>query len=216
WSVLKHHPSTILHAADFNIAMLSVGLEKCEPHLTATMQGTVTSAFNLPFPDNSFDSIFCLRFIHHINLPDERLQLLRELARVTTTTVCISNWVVETGIKAKRLLRKEQTRKPGKHYDKFVMRHDQLLQEFSTAGFTVIDYTDLLPHLSSWRLYVLRKEQATSIAAPSITEYVCPVCKGALEHMLNPAQFICQHDKLAFPIHGKLPMLTQRDAITLD
>jgi ubiquinone/menaquinone biosynthesis C-methylase UbiE len=215
WQTLHHNSHVKLHAADFNSAMIDVGFEKRDAQLTQKMQGAVASAFSLPFPDNSFDSIFCMRFIHHINLEDDRMQLLRELARVTADTVCISSWIDDTGIKAQSRLKKEKSRKANGHYDKFVHQHQQIIQEFTNAGFELIGYTDLLPHLSPWRLYVLRKKHITPPIKLSTVEYVCPLCKGTLTNDLAQKQFTCHHDKLAFPMHGKLPMLTQRDAIKL-
>lgn len=213
WESLPHQLPVKSHVADFNKAMLDVGLEKRSATLTASLIGSVVSAFNLPFADNSFDNIFCMRFLHHINLVEDRMQLLRELARTTADTVCISSWVDATGLKAKIRLKKEAKRTPGKEYNKFVMRHENLLQEFAAAGFEVLGHTDLLPHLSPWRLYTLRKKLPLKITTPTTIAYVCPVCKGDLKY--DHEQFICQHDKLAFPMLGKIPMLTQRDAIKL-
>lgn len=215
WDTLQHNAHVKLHAADFNVAMLDVGFKKRPVELTSKMQGTIASVFNLPFADNSFVSIFCLRFIHHINLHEDRMQLLHELARVTADTLCISSWVAESGMKAKLRLKKENLRKSSKNYDKFVLSHEQLMQEFSAAGFSLVGHTDLLPHLSSWRLYVLRKDKTSSVTKPATIQYVCPLCKSTLTKHAEQQQFICQHDKLAFPMHGTLPMLTQRDAIKL-
>lgn len=214
WQTLHHHPEVILHAADFNSAMIDVGFEKRPIILTQNMRGTIASAFNLPFADNSFDSIFCLRFIHHINLSEDRIQLLRELARVTSNTVCISSWVAETGVKAKSRLKKETARKDNS-YDKFVHSHSQLTQEFIQAGFDIVGFTDLLPHFTPWRLYVLRKKQPMTQAKTTTLNYICPLCKTPLTHDTQQKQFICHHDKLAFPMHGNFPMLTQRDALEI-
>ncbi|NNM60165.1 MAG: methyltransferase domain-containing protein [Legionellales bacterium] len=215
WEVLKHNPSTKLYVSDFNIAMLEVGLEKRSADLTSNMDASIASAFNLPFPNDSFESIFCMRFIHHINNPDDRLQLLRELARVTADTVCISAWVEKTGYKGENRLKKQAFRDPQKEYNKFMLPHELLLQEFETAGFELVNYTDLLPHVSVWRLYVLRKKRNARLTKPVVIEYICPLCKGTLHKREGYDQLVCERETIAYPIKGHIPMLTQRDAINL-
>ena len=210
WQSLQYAPKVQLQVADFNLAMLQVGLEKRPSLLTNTLKTTVASAFNLPFADNSFDNITCMRFIHHINLKEDRLQLLTELARVSADTICLSAWVEATGIKAASRFKKQALRDPQKEYNKFVLQHEQLLQEFTLAGLELIGHTDLLPNFSPWRLYILKKKQRATLNPAS---YVCPICKGPL--VTENEQFVCKHDKLAFPMQGQIPMLTQRDSIKL-
>jgi ubiquinone/menaquinone biosynthesis C-methylase UbiE len=42
----------------------------------------VADAFNLPFPDNSFDSIWAIAFFHHIPSKQLRAEVLKEIKRV--------------------------------------------------------------------------------------------------------------------------------------
>ncbi len=42
----------------------------------------VASAFNLPFPDNFFDKVFCFAVFHHIPSANLRLEFLKEIKRV--------------------------------------------------------------------------------------------------------------------------------------
>lgn len=216
WQTLRHNPSTKLYVSDFNLAMLEVGLEKRDAALTTSVDASIASAFNLPFPNDSFDSVFCMRFVHHINNADDRMQLLSELARVTADTVCISAWIEKTGIRGEKRFEKQAFRDPAKKYDKFMMPHELLLKEFEVAGFELVNYTDLFPHLSVWRLYILRKKRDTRLAKPVVIEYICPLCKGTLSKRDGHEQLVCNQDKLAYPIKGHIPLLTQRDAINLD
>ena len=48
------------------------------------------SIFNLPFADDSFDGALCIRLFHHRYRDAERVQMLRELARVSRGVVLIS------------------------------------------------------------------------------------------------------------------------------
>lgn len=49
-------------------------------------------AHRLPFLDSHFDVAICHRLIHHIVEPAERIEILTELARVTTRGVVLSFW----------------------------------------------------------------------------------------------------------------------------
>ncbi|MFA4999035.1 MAG: class I SAM-dependent methyltransferase [Candidatus Paceibacterota bacterium] len=42
----------------------------------------VASAFNLPFPDNFFDKVFCFAVFHHVPSVNLRLEFLKEIKRV--------------------------------------------------------------------------------------------------------------------------------------
>ncbi len=42
----------------------------------------VSSAFNLPFPDNLFDRVLCIAVLHHIPSKELRLKFLKEIKRI--------------------------------------------------------------------------------------------------------------------------------------
>lgn len=48
------------------------------------------SALALPFADDAFDGVLCMRLLHHIATPTERIAILRELARVSRKNVIVS------------------------------------------------------------------------------------------------------------------------------
>ncbi len=48
------------------------------------------SASSLPFADGSFTGALCMRLLQHIPVPQERIRILAELARVTTGPVVVS------------------------------------------------------------------------------------------------------------------------------
>ena len=48
------------------------------------------SAHRLPFTDDSFDGVLCMRLLHHIAAAEERIIILRELARVSRGPVLFS------------------------------------------------------------------------------------------------------------------------------
>jgi len=57
-------------------------------------QTVCASVSNIPFPDNYFDHTLCISVIHHISSNEERLQIIRELIRVTKIGgyICIGVW----------------------------------------------------------------------------------------------------------------------------
>lgn len=62
------------------------------------------SALDLPFAAGTFDVTVCWRLLHHFATAEERLRLLRELARVTRRAVVVSFWDAGTS-RARRIAR---------------------------------------------------------------------------------------------------------------
>lgn len=212
WQTLKHDPTVKLNVADFNSAMIAVGFEKNPANLTENISGTIASAFNLPFVDYRFDSVFCLRFIHHIKLKEERIAVFKELARVAVHTVCFSAWVRETGWSASRKLKKESTHK---NYDKCVRKHSEILEETQAAGLKMIGYLNILPQIMPWRLYIMKKTSPETQTANITADYICPLCHDPLVFNESTKQYICHQENIAYPLYEGIPMLTKRDAIVL-
>ncbi len=44
---------------------------------------------------------------------------------------------------------------------------------------------------------------------------VCPICKGALEFKRERQEFVCAHDKLAFPVRDGIPVMLEHEARAL-
>lgn len=44
------------------------------------------------------------------------------------------------------------------------------------------------------------------------TILVCPLCKGPLVYRSRQKEFICQKDKLAYPVRNGVPVLLDSDA----
>jgi uncharacterized protein YbaR (Trm112 family) len=44
---------------------------------------------------------------------------------------------------------------------------------------------------------------------------VCPICKGALTLRREQQEFVCSHDKLAFPIRDGIPVMLEHEARAL-
>ena len=48
------------------------------------------------------------------------------------------------------------------------------------------------------------------------TILVCPLCKGPLLYKSRNKEFICEKDKLAYPVKNGIPMLLAADAKKID
>ena len=73
---------------DLNVEMLRLAQpSKVSSEPTRLLCGTI---FNLPFADNAFDAVFCVRLFHHQYSDTERCRMLSELARVVRHYVLIS------------------------------------------------------------------------------------------------------------------------------
>lgn len=56
-------------------------------HKTKFVSGSI---FQIPFPDKSFDLVFSMRIYHHFRTEDDRVNILKELKRVTKDWIILS------------------------------------------------------------------------------------------------------------------------------
>lgn len=76
-----------------------VGLDSSEAVLAVYRQGHAErigrqgDAFDLPFADGVFDWVVCHRLLHHFSADDDRVRLLKSLARVARTGVLVYAWL---------------------------------------------------------------------------------------------------------------------------
>lgn len=160
WPMLAEQPNRVILAADNSADMLSTALASQPQHIIERVKAFQTSAFAIDLPDNSVDSIFCMRLLHHIEYPEHRLALLKEFQRTTRDSVIISLWV-DGNYKAwrRKVLEKERlTEDPCyKSNNRFVINTKIAEHEFTQSGFSIQKHLDFLPGYSMWRVYVLRK-----------------------------------------------------------
>lgn len=160
WSTLAEQPNRIILAADNSADMLATAMASQPQHITEHVRTLQTSAFAIDLPNNSVDSIFCMRLLHHIQQPEHRLALLKEFYRTTRDSVIISLWV-DGNYKAWRRKKLEKKRaqrgQVQKNSNRFVISQKTVEKEFTQAGFSIQTHLDFLPSYSMWRVYVLRK-----------------------------------------------------------
>jgi ubiquinone/menaquinone biosynthesis C-methylase UbiE len=159
WEVLGEHPARQIIAADNSPAMLQVARSQCRPALLKRIHLLQTSAFAIDLPDQSVDSIFCMRLLHHIGDTRHRLAILREFHRVARSSVIISLWVDGNYMawRRKRQEARRQTRGKVAYQNRFVLPRSSVEAEFISAGFGITGSLDFLPFHSMWRVYVLQR-----------------------------------------------------------
>lgn len=156
WNLLAEEPSRRIVAADYSFDMLSLGLARHPAQVTAHVRPVRCSVFAIPLQDNAVECVFCIRFLHHVGRQADRLAALRELARVTSSAVCLTLWV-DGNYKARRRRRLEARRKDKGYQNRFVLSRAGVEEEFTSVGLEPVAKIDFFRFYSMWRTYVLRK-----------------------------------------------------------
>jgi len=156
WGVLSELPERTIHACDNSQDMINAGLKFREPKFVQRIQSFQGSAFDLSVDDEFVESVFCIRLIHHMGEETDRSALLKELRRVSSSTVIISLWV-DGNFQAWKRKKKEAKKYKGGYQNRFLIPAKMIENEFSKAGLQVEHRLDFIPYHSMWRTYVLRK-----------------------------------------------------------
>ncbi|MET3715037.1 ubiquinone/menaquinone biosynthesis C-methylase UbiE [Pseudomonas sp. PvP001] len=93
WPLLAEKHNRVIIGADNSAAMVETACASQPKDIVERVQPLQTSAFDIALPDNSVDSIFCMRLLHHIGEAEHRLTILRQFHRVTRDSVVLSLWV---------------------------------------------------------------------------------------------------------------------------
>lgn len=160
WPLLAEKANRVIIGADHSADMLRTACAAQSAEVVKRVRPLQTSAFAIDLPDNSVDSIFCMRLLHHVGESRHRLALLRECQRVTRDSLILSLWV-DGNFKAWKRQRLERRRQAERGQDgyqnRFVLPVATVEDEFRQAGFRVQQRLDFLPWYAMWRVYVLRK-----------------------------------------------------------
>ncbi len=156
WAMLAEDPERELYAADNSENMVAVADRSHPPEIRDRFRLFQTSAFDIDLPDGAVEGVFCMRLLHHIGDPENRLQIYREFHRVARDSVCLSLWV-DGNYKAWRRQRLEARREAKSYQNRFVLPRQLVESEFEQAGFRIQGHVDFLPGFAMWRTYVLKK-----------------------------------------------------------
>ena len=158
WPLLTEHPTRVVLAASGLPHLFSLAAASQPAAVAARVRTLLTSTFAIDLPDNAVESVFCMHLLQHVGEAGQRLALLREMHRVTRDTLIVSLWV-DGNYQARRRARRQtkraaSARRPQRH----VVAREHATAEFRSAGFSIVDWHDALPHYAMGRTYVLRKE----------------------------------------------------------
>ncbi|WP_130902344.1 class I SAM-dependent methyltransferase [Pseudomonas sp. Sample_23] len=156
WPMLAEKPNRVIIGADNSESMIKTALRGQPADVVKRVQPLHTSAFDIALPDNSVDSIFCMRLLHHIGEAEHRRVILREFERVTRDSVIVSLWV-DGNFKAWKRKRAERDRPSHDYQNRFLIPAAMIEKEFEQAGFRIQEQLDFIPLYAMWRVYVLRK-----------------------------------------------------------
>lgn len=156
WPMLAEKPNRVIIGADNSESMIKTAMQGQPAEVVKRVQPLHTSAFDIALPDNSVDSIFCMRLLHHIGEAEHRRVILREFERVTRDSVIVSLWV-DGNFKAWKRKRAERDRLSHDYQNRFLIPAATIEKEFEQAGFRIQEQLDFIPLYAMWRVYVLRK-----------------------------------------------------------
>lgn len=154
WGLLGEHPQRTIYAADLNPAMFETGLKLRPASLTGRVEAFQASAFSIPKPDAFVECVFSIRLLHHIENAEDRLAILREFKRVTSSTIIVSLWI-DGNYRA--MLEQRRPVRPGPSRDRYLIPRPVIEGEFRDCGLSIVGRVDFLKYYSMWAAYVLQK-----------------------------------------------------------
>ncbi len=155
WPAFENAGVASLIAGDISDGMLQIAqANRLSETLPARLEQM--SAFAVDLPDETVDFVACMRLMHHLSIPEDRKQVLRELHRVTREYVAVSLWV-DGNLGSWRRSRKRPVIPQSGFGYQICRSRGEVEMEFKQAGFVVVDHFDVWPKLSMWRLYLLKR-----------------------------------------------------------
>lgn len=160
WAMLAEEPNRRIFVADNSQSMIDAGLELRPREVVDRVQKSFRcSAFATGLPDNFVECVFSIRLMHHIEKSADRVQMLKEFARISSVSVIVSLWV-DGNFRAWRHeindARKKAVRGADYPQDRFVFKRKDIERDFAEAGLEIIGSVDFIKHWDKWRTYVLR------------------------------------------------------------
>jgi len=153
WPAFRDAGVKELVAVDISPGMLAVAAEQ---RLGADYPQRLlqTSAFDTGLADGSVEFAACLRFYHHLAMPEDRRRVLQELRRVSSSCFVVS-LMVDGNIAGELKLCGPQPPVVTGFGRRRCRRRSEVEAEFNAWGFRVLHHFDTLPGIDAWRLYLL-------------------------------------------------------------
>ena len=130
--------------ADISKEMLSFAEQRLggNPNLLFLKQGDAAS---LPFSDNEYDLVTCMRLYHRVP-SNIRLRMLQEVKRVGKGKAILFFGMTNPWLQLRRVIREKIL--PGRSSDPYPVTMTQLVDELEKVGLTLKDYAWVLPLLA--------------------------------------------------------------------
>ena len=130
--------------ADISEDMLSIAEQRLggNPNLLFLKQGDAAS---LPFSDNEYDLVTCMRLYHRVP-SNIRLRMLQEVKRVGKGKAILFFGMTNPWLQLRRVFREKIL--PGRSSDPYPVSKSQLVEELKKAGLTLQDSAWVLPLLA--------------------------------------------------------------------
>ncbi|MFN2376784.1 MAG: class I SAM-dependent methyltransferase [Candidatus Binatia bacterium] len=167
WPAFARARVSGLIAADNSRAMLDVaGASPIGNALPCTL--LQTSAFAIALKEDCVDMAVCLRFFHHLAMPEDRRRLLDELTRVSSSGYVLISTMVSGNLIGNRKLNKMRRHggpaAPARagYGRRFVRTSADVEAEFEQHGFTIVQSCDSFRGIDCWRFYLLHAPKAAS------------------------------------------------------
>ena len=125
---------------DLSAEMLTQG-RRHYPRFRHQPLATVGSASDVPLADESVDAVLCSRLLHHFARPEDRIGILRELARVCRVGVVVSFFDAASLKHRRRLRRRARRGRPGNRH---AVTRGQFAEEAGRAGLDCVSMHALL------------------------------------------------------------------------
>ena len=154
WNLLAEEPRRQIYAADLNRAMFETGLRLRPASLTRRIEAFEASAFSIPRRDEFVECVFSIRLLHHIERAEDRLAILNEFKRVSSSTIIVSLWI-DGNYRALREQRRAVRQGPSR--DRYLVSRMVIENEFQECGLSIVGRVDFLKYYSMWAAYVLKK-----------------------------------------------------------
>jgi SAM-dependent methyltransferase len=111
-------------------------------------------ALHLPVRDGAVDLLFCHRFLNHVPDPQNRLAIMKELARVTRGHIVVSCLGLPRIV---QIARRFYARLKGKNPDHVGVVMEDLIASAAAAGLTLVTKTPILSLVASGTYLTFRK-----------------------------------------------------------
>lgn len=144
-----------LVSCDYSFSMVKRAVESRRASKLIKDWGVVADAKKgLPFKENSFTILLCMRFWHHVHDPAERKTILGFFSQVTSKWVILSYYQVNALHRFQRRFRRKLKKSPTRI--KMIFR-SEFYEEVQEAGFECVKVVPLFKGIHAQHVALLKK-----------------------------------------------------------